>query len=222
MVEPGADDVHVLLVAAQGLGNLGMAVLHAVAQAQGGHAAVLVAGPGHHGVGVGIVEHDAAGQRHLADVLAEIQHGRDAALAVHDAADAQRIAHALIHAVLERNFHVRFKALEHADAHAVDDILRISESLAPVERGLNADIQSVGLDIALAQLRDHAQVVGIDIGESHLNIPEFRNGEQIGEQPARKSDASRANESDLKRHSNTSRVIFCVHLGPLLFLRALL
>ena len=55
VVQAGADDVHVLLFPPQGLRYLLVAVLHAVAEAVGGHFSVFVAGPGDHGVGVGIV-----------------------------------------------------------------------------------------------------------------------------------------------------------------------
>ena len=86
VIDAGSDDVELLLRYAEHLGDLPVAALHAVAQADGLHPAVVVGGPGEHRHRVGVVEQAAAGLRHLADVAADAEDHRDAALAVHDAA----------------------------------------------------------------------------------------------------------------------------------------
>ena len=187
VVDAGADYVYVLLLIAQRARYQVMAALHAVAQAHGGHAAVLVAVPGHHGVGVGVVEHHAAGRGHLAYVAAEVLKRRYVALRVHYAARAERVAHALVHAVPERYLYVLGKALQHAYAHAVDHVLGAAEGLAPVERGLYLYVQAVGLYVALAQLVHHVQVVRIDIGKRNLYVAQLGHGKYVREQLARKA-----------------------------------
>ena len=69
-----------------------------------------IGGPGVHRHRVGVVEEQRAGLGDLADVLAEIEDHRDVALAVEDAAGADRVAHALVDAVLERDVDVVAKA----------------------------------------------------------------------------------------------------------------
>ncbi len=70
--------------------------------------------------------------------LADFFEGGDIALGVHDAAGAKRIAYALVHAVFERYFDVHLERVEHAYAHAVDDVVRARERLAPVGGGVDA------------------------------------------------------------------------------------
>ena len=88
------------------VGDLPVRALHAVAQTDGLHAAVLVAGPGVHRHRVGVVEEERARFGDLADVLAEVEQRGDGALGVHDAAGAERVADALVDAVLERDVDV--------------------------------------------------------------------------------------------------------------------
>ena len=93
VVEPGGDDVHLvarhlvvlgdeplaLRPAVDAVGDLPVSALHAVAETDGAHAAVLVAGPGVHRHGVGVVEEEGAGFGDLADVLAEVEQLGDGA-----------------------------------------------------------------------------------------------------------------------------------------------
>ena len=79
--------------------DLPVAALDAVAQADGVHAAVLVAGPGIHGHRVAVVQEERIRAGQLADVAADVQQRGNGALAVHDAAGAERVADALIDAV---------------------------------------------------------------------------------------------------------------------------
>ena len=51
--------------------------------------------PGQHCVGVGVIEQDASGSRHLPDIFTEGKQCGNTALPVHDAADAEGIAHAI-------------------------------------------------------------------------------------------------------------------------------
>ena len=177
-----------------------VAALHAVAQAHRGHSAVLVAVPGDHRVGVGVVEHHAAGRGDLAYVAAEAFQRCDVALAVHDAAGAQRVADALVDAILERYLDVLLERLEHAYAHAVDDVVGALERLTAIERGVDLDVKAVGVDVALAQLIDHVQIVRVYVGKGHLDVVELGHGQYVREQLAREPYRTRADECDLYRH----------------------
>ena len=133
-------------------------------------------------------------------ILAEIQQGRDAALAIHDAADAQGVAHALVHAVFEGDFNIRFEALQAADAHAVHDIPGALEGLPTVGGGLDLRFDAVGLQIPLAELRHHLQVLFADVRERHFEPPQLRHMHDVGKQRAGEGQAARANDSQFKSH----------------------
>ena len=105
-------------------GDLVAAVLDAVAEADRVDLAVLDRRPGVHRHRVGVVEEERAGLGDLADVLAEVEDDRDVALAVEDAAGADRVADALVDAVLQRDVDVVGIGLEAADADAADDVAR--------------------------------------------------------------------------------------------------
>ena len=181
MVQAGTDDVHILFVLSKSLGNLAVAVLYAVAEAVGGYLAVFVCRPGHHGVGIGIVEHDAAFLGNLPDVLAEFKDGADSSLAIHNTADAQSVAHALIHPVFQGNFHVCCKPLQHTDPHTVNHVSGIAESFSSIRSCLNLDRESVGINITLAKLRDHPQILFINVRKGYFNILKLRYGQNIRE-----------------------------------------
>ncbi len=99
MVQSGTDNIHILFVPAKSFGNLLMPVLYAVTKPVGFYLSVLVACPGYHGVGIGIIEENTARSSHFPDILAKIKQSVYAALPIHDAADAKGIAHALVNAV---------------------------------------------------------------------------------------------------------------------------
>jgi hypothetical protein len=52
--------------------------------------------------------------------------------------------------------------------------------LAAVGGAFYFDLQFIGVDIALAKLGDHLEVLGIDVGEGDPDILEFRNGKNVG------------------------------------------
>ena len=114
MIDAGADDIDIVarhsLVFGDpalaprpklnALGDLLVAMLNTVTQANGPHAAILVASPSIHRHRIRIIQEERAGLGHIADIAANVQQRRDRPLTVHDAARADRIADALIHAVL--------------------------------------------------------------------------------------------------------------------------
>ncbi len=77
-----------------------MAVMDAVAKADAAHAPVFAGRPGQHRHRVGVVQKQAIRGRDLADIPAKTEHRRNPALRVHEPAGTERIAHALIDAVL--------------------------------------------------------------------------------------------------------------------------
>ena len=84
---------------------------------------------------------------------------RDVPLAVHDAAGAERVAHALVDAVLERDVDVAAEGLQPADARAVDDVIGAVERPAAVQS--SASIVAGSLFAAMSfwhSCVDHVQV----------------------------------------------------------------
>ena len=198
VVDAGAHDIDIVHLRPQRGRDLAVAVLHAMAQAHRLHPAMFQRRPGQHGHRVGIVEEPGALLRLFADVAAEIENGRNAALAVHDAARADRIAHALVDAVFERNADVVGKRLQPADAHATDHIARAIKRRAPVGGGGDLGVQAVDLDRAPQDLRDHVEVVRIDIGQRDLDVVELGHLPDVGAQFACEANASGADDGDLE------------------------
>ena len=75
------------------------------------------------------------------------------ALGVHDAARAERVADALVHAVLQRDVDVGLERFQPALADHADDVVGVGDGAAPVGRRLDVRRQAVGLDVAPAKLR---------------------------------------------------------------------
>ena len=94
--------------------DLPVCALDPVAQADGSHAAVLVAGPRVHRHWIGVVQQQRLRLRHFFDVFAEVQHRRNAALGIQQAARAERVPDALVHAVLQRNVNIGLKRFQTA------------------------------------------------------------------------------------------------------------
>ena len=199
VVEAGGDKVELLAVfEAENLGDLAFAVHFTVAKAQGLDSPVFVTGPGRHGVRVGIAQVEDVGVGHFAHILAEVEHSIDYALPVHDAAGAQGIAYALVNAVFQRNLHIFGEALQHADAHAVENVLCTFEGLAAVKGRLNLDVDAVFVQVTLAQLGDHVEVMLVDVGECDLAVAKFWDRHQVGKQGTGKADASRTDKGNFK------------------------
>ena len=93
------------------VGDLPVRVLHAVAEVSGGRAAVACGGPGVHGHGVGVVHEEAAGSGEAADVVADFEDERNGPLCLHEAAGAERVAYALVYAILEGDFNIEGKGI---------------------------------------------------------------------------------------------------------------
>ena len=139
----------------------------------------------------------------LADVLAEIEDDRNVALAVEDAAGADRIPHALIDAIFQRNADVVGIGLEAADAHAADDVAGALDRLAAVGRGSHLRRKLVRIDDLQQDRLDHLEVVLADVGQRDLDVAQFRHAQNIGEQLLGETDTARADDGDLEAaHSN--------------------
>ena len=214
VVQPGRDDVH--LPAVQRLvgtdqpfllrpqldaaGDLPVRALHAVAQADGLHAAVLVAGPGVHRHRVRVVQEEGVRLGDLADVLAEVEQFEDGALRVHDAAGAERVAHALIHAVLQRDVDVELERLQPALADRGDDVVAVGDGLAAVHGRDELGGHAAGFQIAAAQLAHHVQVALGNVHEGEDGIGELRHGDDVAHQAAGEADGSGADHGDFDWH----------------------
>ncbi len=88
MIDTRADDIHFFRFQSQDFGNLSVSSLDTVTQSNGPDFAVLITGPGHHGIGVGIVEQQTIRMGDFPDIPAEIQYSRYAPLSVHDSPSA--------------------------------------------------------------------------------------------------------------------------------------
>ena len=205
VVDAGADDVHLLLLEAEGAGDLAVAPHDAVAETEGLDPAEVVGGPGEHGVRVAVAEHHAAGGAHFADVAADAEDVGDAALPVHDPARAEGVAHALVHAVLERDVDVGLEGLQPAHAGHVDDVLGAGDGF-PLVEGLAQlhPVQSCRRDVAPDELVHHVHVAFADVHVGDLEVGEGRHSEQIGGELAGETDAAGSDEGDLERHGKGS------------------
>jgi hypothetical protein len=198
VVDAGADVVELPVPGAENFGDLLGPVLDAVAETDRVDLAVFDRRPGVHRHRVGIVEELGAGLSHLADVLAEIQDHRNVALAVEDAAGADRVADALVDAVLQWNANIVGIGLEAADAHAADDVARTFQRLAAVGRRRHPRGQFVRLDDPVEDRLDHGEVVLAQIRQRELDVPELRHGKNVGEELLGEADAAGADDGDLE------------------------
>ena len=150
MIDSGADDIQLFSGDPQNLCDLHFSVDLSVAQADGLYPAVFVAGPGSHGVGIGIIQHNSSRLCHFPDIFAEIQHFCDHSLSIHDPSCTQSVSHTLIHSVLQGNFNIRLKSLQASDPDTVYNISGIFKSLSSVCSGKNFYGNAVGIQIPLA------------------------------------------------------------------------
>ena len=202
VVDAGGDNVQLLLRHAKHFRDLPVPALHAVAQADGLHPAVVVGRPGEHRHRVGVIEQAAARLGYLTDVAADVEDHRDAALAVHDAAGGQGVAHALVDAVTQRHVDVGGKRLDAADPHRTEHVACARYGFAAVGGGAQPDpVKAVGADVPLRQLANHVKVPLADIGQGQFERVELRDGEKIAEQLAGEADTAGTDERDLERHA---------------------
>ena len=211
MIDACADNVQFLPGYSKNLRNLHFPVDFSVAETYGFHPAVLIAGPGSHGVWIGIIQHNGSRLGHIPDIPAEIQHFRNHSLAVHDSACTQSISHTLIHSVFQGDLDVCLKCFQPADADAVYDISGISEGLPSVRGGRDFYRNIVGIQISLAQRPGFLQIVRIDIREGNLNVMKFRNRHDIGKQGSGKNKTSRSDKCNFKTHEKPSVSLCFVH-----------
>ena len=121
-----------------------------MAKSNGLYTAVLIARPGCHCVGIGIIQHNGSRLRYFPDVFAELQHLGDHSLSVHNPACAERIAYALVYPVLQWNLNIRLESFQTADPHTVDNVLRIPKRLSSVCGGVNFYRNTVSIQVPLA------------------------------------------------------------------------
>jgi len=92
------------------------------------------------------------------------------------------------------------EGLEPADTHRAEHIPCTFEGLTPFCGGLDADLEAVLVDVPLAQLADHFEVVGIDVGESHFEVVKLGNGQKVTQQGSGEADAAGSDESNFEVH----------------------
>jgi len=188
-----------------GLGHLHIAGdqvegrLDSVAQADVGHVrhpAQPVADGGH---GVGVVEQHGAGLREPFHVLHEVGHDGHAAQTPHDTARPERVADALVHAVLERDLVVVAERLDAADLDHADHVVGVADGVLAARGGADARVDAV--------LGNHASGEGLhppQLGfrRAHEGIRralQRRCGEHIVEQRPGEYNAPCADHGDLHR-----------------------
>src|SRR5919202_434486 len=113
-------------------GDLPVATLHSVTQTDGPDASILVACPDVHRHRVGVVQKQRVRLGDLSDVPTEVEQSGNRALAVHNTAGADRVAHALVHAVLQGDVDVRLERLQPALPDGADDVVGIGYGLATI------------------------------------------------------------------------------------------
>ncbi|MNL68029.1 hypothetical protein D3C87_1926900 [compost metagenome] len=86
VIDPGTNDIYLGFLQSVDLGNLVMSMLDSVAEPDGPHTAVFVAGPGQHGHWIRVIKQEHIRRSRLSDVTANLQHLGNPALPVHNAA----------------------------------------------------------------------------------------------------------------------------------------
>ena len=64
--------------------------------------------------------------------------------------------------------------------------------------------QVVAGNVALGQLLDHIQVVGVDVGEGEGGVGKLGHGKQVGHQAARKADRTGSDHGNFEGHKRIS------------------
>ncbi|MDG0792698.1 hypothetical protein OMP38_18810 [Cohnella ginsengisoli] len=204
VVNARANLVDLVLRQAERFGDLLVAMLHAVAQADDPDAAGAPDGPRIHRHRVGIVEQQRV-RRELPHVLGDVEQHRDRAKREEYAAGAERVADALLDAVLERDLDVVAVRLETADASEADDVVGVLDRFALAGRRHDLNVrQAVRLEHALAQLGHHLERLRIDVHQPEFGIAEFGHRHQVHDQPAGKVNASGPDHCDFQHFISTS------------------
>ena len=183
---------------AEVVGEFVRGALHAVAEADHGHAAGAAQGQAVHGHGVDVVEvHDVGGADPLHDPGVFQQH-RDGAQAPHDAADAEGVGDGLLQAVLLGDLEVDHGGgLVAAHLDHADGVVGALERLFRVGGGLDGWVDAEGLgDLACDDLGG-AQAFGVDVEQHEVRVLQFRVGEDVADQVLGEHGAARADEGDL-------------------------
>ncbi len=204
MIDAAADVLDLVrVVGAERLGDLPPAMLHAVAEPDRLDLSVVDGRPGVHRHRVGVVQEPDSGLADLADVLAEIEHDGNRPLPIEHAPGADRVADALVDAVLERNANVVCEGRKSSDPCAVDDVAGALERSPSIGRRLDQRRQMVRLDDRFQDLPDHAEVAFVDVGERDIDRLQLGNAEHVRDQLAGEPDAAGADNRDLQsRHCN--------------------
>lgn len=218
VVDSGADDIDFAAVqfavfgdegiglspSGDAVGDLPVGALDAVAEAEGGDVAVLVAGPGIHGHGVGVIEEEGVGLGEAADVLADSQQFRDCALGIHDAACTEGIADALVDAVFEGDIDIGLECFESSLPDGADHVIGVCDGFLAVEGCGDFGGEFVGGDVASAEGGDGFEVWPGDVGEGEGGVGEFWNGENVMDEFTGEADRSGADHCDSDGQGATS------------------
>ena len=181
---------------ADGVGQLPVGALDAVAEADDAHVRRLPHALAEHGHGVRVVEHERVGTD-LLHVVSDLLQGRQRAEEAEDAARAHRVAYALVDAVLERDVYlVRYRlAPTGQDGH--NDVIGAVERLAAVCRG-----DDLGRVAALADHLAHdglhvAERLGVNVHEAERGGPQGREAEGVPDHRLSKDLTAGTDDCDL-------------------------
>ena len=211
VIDPGADNIQFFSGDPQDFCNLRLSVDLSVAQTDSLYSSIFVAGPGSHGVGIGIIQHDCSRLRYFPDIFTEIQHFCNHSLAVHNASGTQSITYTLIHSIFQRNFNICLKSLQASDTDAVHNISGAFKSFSSVCSGKDLHRNAIGIQVPLAQGSGFLQIVLIDIGKGNFNVMKFRHRHNIRKQCPCKNKASCSDKCNFKAHDKTSRFFCFIH-----------
>ena len=142
-----------------------------------------------------IVEQQRIG-REFIHVIAQIQKNRDRPQATKHAAGAERVAHALLDAILARNINVQRIGIQPALLKSRDDVSGIFDSFLLVDRRLDARLEAAPVNDGLHQFAAALQPHRINVHQRDGAVLEHRSEQNIAAQVAGKDDAARADEGD--------------------------
>ena len=204
VVDAGGEEIDLFLRHADVAGDQVHRRLHAVAEADELEPRDPAQRPAAHGHGVGVVEQERVGAE-LLHVRGDLEQGGDVPQGAEDAARPQRVADALVDAVLERDLVVLPELVDAAHLDHDDHVVRPPQRLAPVGGGDDRRVHAVVLDHALDERVHLVQPRARQRHQPILAAGQRRRRQQVRHQRLAEDQASRADHCDLG-HGRSSSV----------------
>ena len=195
MVDAGAHKIDLIIRGSGPFGQHLAGTLHRMAQAHKRAPAAGAHPPAVCRHRVDVVEQQCV-RSQIIDIIADIQQHRDRAQPAEDPAGSERVAYALLHAILTRNFDIQGISFEAALLKGGDHISGVFNGCLAVWGSDHFGLQSAPVDQGLDQGASLFQATGIDIHQADGRILQRGGQQNIIAQVAGKNDRTCANQGN--------------------------